>query len=109
MGDVPIYVAQDSSDVWAAPEMFDLEPDGKPRVIAGVPPDYFSATGQCWGNPISRWDRHAKAGFTWWIDRFRRAFEMLELIRLDHFRGFEAYYEIPGTANTAAAVTGMMS
>jgi len=101
MGDVPIYVAQDSSDVWAAPGMFDLEADGKPRVIAGVPPDYFSATGQCWGNPIYRWDVHAKTGFQWWIGRFRRAFEMLDLIRLDHFRGFEAYYEIPGTATTA--------
>jgi 4-alpha-glucanotransferase len=101
MGDVPIYVAQDSSDVWAQPEMFDLEPDGRPRVIAGVPPDYFSATGQCWGNPIYRWDVHAKTGFQWWIARFRRAFEMLDMIRLDHFRGFEAYYEIPGTETTA--------
>ena len=101
MGDVPIYVAQDSSDVWAEPDMFDLEADGKPRVIAGVPPDYFSATGQCWGNPIYRWDVHAKTGFRWWIARFRRAFEMLDMIRLDHFRGFEAYYEIPGTATTA--------
>jgi 4-alpha-glucanotransferase len=101
MGDVPIYVAQDSSDVWAQREMFDLEPDGKPRVIAGVPPDYFSATGQCWGNPIYRWDIHAKTGFKWWIARFRRAFEMLDMIRLDHFRGFEAYYEIPGNETTA--------
>ena len=101
MGDVPIYVAQDSSDVWAAPDMFDLEPDGKPRVIAGVPPDYFSATGQCWGNPIYRWDVHAQTGYRWWIARFRRAFEVFDLIRLDHFRGFEAYYKIPGTATTA--------
>jgi 4-alpha-glucanotransferase len=101
MGDVPIYVAQDSSDVWAAPAMFDLEANGTPRVIAGVPPDYFSATGQCWGNPIYRWDMHAQTGFQWWIARFRRAFEMLDMIRLDHFRGFEAYYEIPGTATTA--------
>ena len=101
MGDVPIYVAQDSSDVWAAPGMFDLEADGKPRVIAGVPPDYFSSTGQCWGNPIYLWEVHAKTGFQWWIARFRRAFEMLNMIRLDHFRGFEAYYEIPGTATTA--------
>ncbi len=101
MGDVPIYVAQDSSDVWAAPGMFDLEADGTPRVIAGVPPDYFSATGQCWGNPIYHWDLHAKTGFHWWIARFRRAFEMLDMIRLDHFRGFEAYYEIPGTETTA--------
>lgn len=101
MGDVPIYVAQDSSDVWAEPLLFDLEADGKPRVIAGVPPDYFSATGQCWGNPIYRWDVHAKTGFQWWIARFRRAFEIFDLIRLDHFRGFVGYYEIPGTATTA--------
>ena len=101
MGDVPIYVAQDSSDVWAAPDMFDLNPDGTPRVIAGVPPDYFSATGQCWGNPIYRWEVHARTEYKWWIARFRRAFEMLDLIRLDHFRGFEAYYEIPGTETTA--------
>jgi 4-alpha-glucanotransferase len=101
MGDVPIYVALDSSDVWAHPEMFELLPDGQPRVIAGVPPDYFSATGQCWGNPIYRWEQHAKEGFLWWIARFRRSLEMLDLIRLDHFRGFEAYWEIPGGATTA--------
>ncbi len=101
MGDVPIYVAQDSSDVWAQPGMFDLGADGTPRVIAGVPPDYFSATGQCWGNPIYRWNVHAETGFRWWIARFRRAFEIFDLIRLDHFRGFEAYYEIPGGATTA--------
>jgi 4-alpha-glucanotransferase len=101
MGDVPIYVAQDSSDVWAEPGLFDLETHGKPRVIAGVPPDYFSATGQCWGNPIYRWDVHTKTGFQWWIARFRRAFEIFDLIRLDHFRGFVGYYEIPGTATTA--------
>ena len=101
MGDVPIYVAQDSSDVWARPEMFELNQDGTPRVIAGVPPDYFSATGQCWGNPIYRWEAHAKTGYAWWIERFRRAFETFDMIRLDHFRGFEAYYEIPGDATTA--------
>jgi 4-alpha-glucanotransferase len=101
MGDVPIYVALDSSDVWSHPEIFELLPDGNPRVIAGVPPDYFSATGQCWGNPIYRWEQHAREGFTWWIARFRRSLEMLDLIRLDHFRGFEAYYEIPGGATTA--------
>ena len=84
-----------------SPTMFDLKPDGTPRVIAGVPPDYFSATGQCWGNPIYRWDVHAQTGFKWWIARFRRAFEMFDMIRLDHFRGFEAYYEIPGTETTA--------
>jgi 4-alpha-glucanotransferase len=101
MGDVPIYVAQDSSDVWAQRELFDLNDDGTPRVIAGVPPDYFSATGQCWGNPIYRWDVHAKTGFKWWIGRFQRAFEMVDMIRLDHFRGFAGYYEIPGTETTA--------
>jgi 4-alpha-glucanotransferase len=101
MGDVPIYVAQDSSDVWAQPELFDLNPDGTPRVIAGVPPDYFSATGQCWGNPIYLWDVHAKSGYKWWIARFRRAFEIVDMIRLDHFRGFAGYYEIPGTETTA--------
>jgi 4-alpha-glucanotransferase len=101
MGDLPIYVALDSSDVWAHPEMFELLPDGTPRVIAGVPPDYFSATGQCWGNPIYRWEEHAKEGYAWWIARFRRSLEMLDLIRLDHFRGFQAYYEIPGGATTA--------
>jgi len=101
MGDVPIYVAQDSSDVWAEPELFDLNPDGTPRVIAGVPPDYFSATGQCWGNPIYRWDVHAKTGYRWWIGRFRRAFEIVDMIRLDHFRGFAGYYEIPGMETTA--------
>jgi 4-alpha-glucanotransferase len=101
MGDVPIYVAQDSSDVWAQPELFDLNADGTPRVIAGVPPDYFSATGQCWGNPIYRWDVHSKTGYKWWIERFRRAFEMVDMIRLDHFRGFAGYYEIPGTETTA--------
>ena len=101
MGDVPIYVALDSSDVWSHPDLFELLPDGRPRVIAGVPPDYFSATGQCWGNPIYRWEQHAKEDYAWWVARFRRALEMLDLIRLDHFRGFEAYYEIPGGATTA--------
>ena len=101
MGDVPIYVALDSSDVWAHPELFELLPDGKPRVVAGVPPDYFSATGQLWGNPIYRWDQHAKEHYLWWIARFRRSLEMLDLIRLDHLRGFEAYWEVPGDEKTA--------
>jgi 4-alpha-glucanotransferase len=101
MGDVPIYVALDSSDVWSHPELFELASDGTPQVIAGVPPDYFSATGQCWGNPIYAWEQHAKQDYAWWVARFRRSLEMLDLIRLDHFRGFEAYYEIPGGATTA--------
>jgi len=98
---MPIYVALDSADVWGHRELFELQPDGRPRVVAGVPPDYFSATGQLWGNPIYAWEAHAKAGYTWWIARFRRALEMLDLIRLDHFRGFEAYYEIPAGETTA--------
>ena len=104
MGDLPIYVALDSADVWANRELFELGEDGKPRVVAGVPPDYFSATGQLWGNPIYRWEEHAKSGYAWWIARFRRALEMLDMIRLDHFRGFEAYYEIP--AGEVTAVNG---
>lgn len=104
LGDMPIYVALDSADVWANRELFELQDDGKPRVVAGVPPDYFSATGQLWGNPIYSWEYHAKTGFAWWIARFRRALEMLDMIRLDHFRGFEAYYEIP--AGEVTAVNG---
>jgi len=101
MGDVPIYVALDSSDVWAHPELFELMPNGSPRVIAGVPPDYFSATGQLWGNPIYAWEQHAMEGYAWWIARLRRALRMLDLVRLDHFRGFEAYWEVPGSDTTA--------
>jgi 4-alpha-glucanotransferase len=104
MGDLPIYVALDSADVWANHKLFELNQDGRPRVVAGVPPDYFSATGQLWGNPIYCWDAHAKTRYAWWIARFRRALEMLDLIRLDHFRGFEAYYEIP--AGEVTAVNG---
>jgi len=104
MGDLPIYVALDSADVWVHRELFELQEDGHPRVVAGVPPDYFSATGQLWGNPIYRWERHAQTGYAWWIARFRRALEMLDMIRLDHFRGFEAYYEIP--AGEVTAVNG---
>ena len=101
LGDMPIYVALDSADVWANRHLFELQPDGKPKVVAGVPPDYFSATGQLWGNPIYSWETHAQTGYAWWIARFRRALEMLDLIRLDHFRGFEAYYEIPAGDTTA--------
>jgi 4-alpha-glucanotransferase len=101
MGDVPIYVALDSADVWAHRELFELDENGRPRVVAGVPPDYFSATGQLWGNPIYCWEAHRKSGYAWWIARFRRALEMLDVIRLDHFRGFEAYYEIPAGEVTA--------
>jgi 4-alpha-glucanotransferase len=95
MGDMPIYVASDSAEVWAHPEPFRLD------VVAGVPPDYFSATGQLWGNPIYRWDVMAADGYQWWIRRFRAAFEMVDLLRLDHFRGFYRYWQVPASATTA--------
>ncbi len=95
MGDVPIYVAKDSADVWAQPELFRFD------VVAGVPPDYFSATGQLWGNPIYRWDRMSADGYSWWIARMRSALELFDLVRMDHFRGFEAYWEVSATDTTA--------
>ena len=101
MGDVPIYVAHDSADVWAHPELFYLDDQGKPTVVSGVPPDYFSATGQLWGNPIYRWDLLASSGYKWWIERFRASLALFDMVRLDHFRGFEAYWEIPGGETTA--------
>jgi 4-alpha-glucanotransferase len=102
MGDVPIFVAHDSADVWAHPELFRLDDEGRPTVVAGVPPDYFSATGQLWGNPLYRWDELARTGYAWWIARVRSTLSLVDLIRLDHFRGFEAYWEIPASAPTAA-------
>ena len=101
MGDIPIFVAHDSADVWAHPEEFSLDAQGRPTVQAGVPPDYFSATGQCWGNPLYRWDRMAATGFRWWVERFRSALRLVDLVRVDHFRGFESYWEIPGDEQTA--------
>jgi 4-alpha-glucanotransferase len=101
VGDIPIYVAYDSSEVWANRELFHLDGKGKPLVVAGVPPDYFSATGQRWGNPIYRWDVMAERGFSWWIERFRMNFVLADILRLDHFRGFEAYWEIPAGEPTA--------
>jgi 4-alpha-glucanotransferase len=101
MGDLPIYVAHDSSDVWINPQHFYLDSNGNPTVVAGVPPDYFSATGQLWGNPIYRWDVLARDGYRWWLERFRAVLEMVDMIRLDHFRGFEAYWEVPATEPTA--------
>ena len=102
MGDIPIYVAHDSADVWANASLFKLDDRGRPRVQAGVPPDYFSATGQLWGNPIYDWKEMRVEGYDWWIRRMRAAFELFDLVRVDHFRGFEAYWEVPGTATTAA-------
>ena len=101
MGDIPIYVAHDSSDVWAHPDLFQLNDHGLPTVVAGVPSDYFSATGQLWGNPIYRWDAIAANGYRWWIERLRASLNLFDIVRLDHFRGFEAYWEIPAGDTTA--------
>jgi 4-alpha-glucanotransferase len=101
MGDVPIFVAHDSADVWASPGLFYLDANGGPACVAGVPPDYFSATGQLWGNPIYRWDVHQRTGFAWWVARLRAAFALVDSVRLDHFRGFEAFWQIPGGEETA--------
>ncbi|HEV7427490.1 MAG TPA: 4-alpha-glucanotransferase [Thermoanaerobaculia bacterium] len=101
MGDVPIYVAGDSADVWANREIFQLDERGEPTVVAGVPPDYFSATGQRWGNPLYRWDVLQKTHFRWWISRFRAALRFADIVRVDHFRGFAAYWEIPAAERTA--------
>ncbi|MEO7966971.1 MAG: 4-alpha-glucanotransferase [Gemmatimonadaceae bacterium] len=101
MGDLPIYVAHDSADVWANRALFQLNSDGSLRVQAGVPPDYFSATGQLWGNPIYDWEALHATGYEWWIRRMRAAFELFDFVRIDHFRGFEAYWEVPGNALTA--------
>ncbi len=101
LGDVPIFVAEDSAEVWAHRELFRMDAAGRPEVVAGVPPDYFSATGQRWGNPIYDWERHAAEGFTWWIARLTHAMHLYDAVRLDHFRGFAAYWEIPAQETTA--------
>jgi len=101
MGDIPIYAAHDSADVWAHHEMFWLDKNGNPLKVSGVPPDYFSATGQLWGNPLYRWDAMKKDGYSWWIERVRASLKMFDMVRLDHFRGFEAYWEIPAGEPTA--------
>jgi len=95
IGDMPIFVAFDSADVWANPQYFYLDPEGNPTVVAGVPPDYFSETGQLWGNPLYRWDVMEQEGFAWWIARIRQSLKQCDLVRIDHFRGFEAYWEVP--------------
>jgi 4-alpha-glucanotransferase len=100
-GDIPIFVAGDSADVWARQEDFDLREDGQARVVAGVPPDYFSATGQRWGNPHYNWARMEADGFSWWLERFRSQLALYDWVRIDHFRGFEAYWEIPAESETA--------
>ncbi len=101
LGDVAIFVSYDSADVWVHPEIFELDADGRPLRVAGVPPDYFSKTGQRWGNPLYKWKLLQQRGFDWWVARIRRSLALYEMIRLDHFRGFEAYWSIPAEAETA--------
>jgi 4-alpha-glucanotransferase len=101
IGDVPIFVSSDSSDVWANPELFQLDAERRPTAVAGVPPDYFSATGQLWGNPLYDWQANRRSGYAWWINRVRAMLGQVDLIRVDHFRGFEAYWEIPAGMPTA--------
>lgn len=101
IGDVPIFVALDSADTWQNRAVFRLDTQGRPLAVAGVPPDYFSALGQLWGNPLYDWDHLRKTGYAWWIERLRAAFELYDVIRLDHFRGFDTYWEIPADAPDA--------
>jgi 4-alpha-glucanotransferase len=102
IGDIPIFVAEDSADVWSHPDLFKLDANGNPTVIAGVPPDFFSETGQRWGNPHYRWDVMAQDGYHWWIERIRHTLAQVDIVRIDHFRGFEAAWEIPAGDETAA-------
>jgi 4-alpha-glucanotransferase len=101
IGDVPIYVADDSVDVWSRPELYQLDANRRPRVVAGVPPDYFSPTGQLWGNPIYDWDAHRDTGFGWWVDRMKAALRLYDRVRIDHFRGIEGYWAVPAGDPTA--------
>ena len=101
VGDMPIFVAHNSADVWSKPELFKLKDDGSPLVVAGVPPDAFSATGQLWGNPIYDWERMRGDGFAWWVARVRETLKIVDVVRLDHFRGFAAYWEVPAEHETA--------
>jgi len=101
IGDIPIFVAQDSADVWTNPDQFKLDQDGVPKVVAGVPPDYFSATGQLWGNPLYNWERMVADRFKWWIARVKATLQLVDIVRVDHFRGFAASWEIPGGDKTA--------
>ena len=101
IGDLPIYVAYDSADVWAHPELFQLRDDRTPAAVAGCPPDGFSADGQLWGNPLYRWEHHRNTGYVWWIGRIEQCFQMYDVVRIDHFRGFDEYYSIPAGDRTA--------
>ncbi|MFZ1947622.1 MAG: 4-alpha-glucanotransferase [bacterium] len=101
IGDVPIYVSYDSADAWGNPEIFNLDADGRPVTVAGVPPDFFSKTGQLWGNPLYRWEALKQTGYRWWIDRLRHALALFDVVRIDHFRGFLAYWAVPAGDETA--------
>ncbi len=105
IGDLPIFVAYDSADVWRNRGIFLLDPAGKPTAVAGVPPDYFSRTGQLWGNPLYDWDALEQQGFVWWIERFRQMFSLFDCVRIDHFRGFEAAWQVPAKERTAVRGT----
>ena len=101
IGDVPIYVSYDSCDVWANKELFQLDEDLNPTGVAGVPPDYFCEEGQLWGNPLYDWNRMAEDGYKWWCDRMSHMFSMFDCVRIDHFRGIESYWNVPGDAKSA--------
>ena len=101
VGDLPIFVAYQSADVWANQQLFELDANGQAQVVAGVPPDYFSATGQRWGNPLYRWQNHLQQDYAWWTERVRHTFTLVDVVRIDHFRGFAAYWEIPASEPTA--------
>ncbi len=100
-GDMPICIALDSADAWAHPEILKMDQNGHPEAVAGVPPDYFSEDGQLWGNPLYDWDKHAADGYAWWVDRLRATADLADLVRIDHFRGFEAYWSVPAESETA--------
>ncbi len=100
-GDMPIYIALDSADAWAHPEILRIDRLGQPTHVAGVPPDYFSEDGQLWGNPLYDWDYHAANGYSWWIERVRASLRLVDIVRIDHFRGFESFWEVPYDAPTA--------
>lgn len=101
IGDLPIFVAYDSADVWEHPQLFYLSEDDRPSVVAGVPPDYFSPTGQLWGNPLYHWEAHRETGYDWWVSRFKAVLQLVDIVRLDHFRGFAGYWEVPAGSLTA--------
>lgn len=101
VGDIPIYVALDSADAWASPELFQLDENNVPKAVAGCPPDGFSATGQLWGNPLYRWDYHRQTGYEWWIKRLSYCYRLYDVVRIDHFRGFDQYFSIPAGAENA--------